>query len=62
MFLILSFTCCESRLFTPAPPFHSLSPAVRILNSRLISTNIYPGLSLHLGLDVGACRTHASEV
>uniref|UniRef100_A0A5K3FPE0 Uncharacterized protein n=1 Tax=Mesocestoides corti TaxID=53468 RepID=A0A5K3FPE0_MESCO len=35
-----------------------MSPAARILNSPFISTNIYLGVSPHLGLDVRACMTH----
>uniref|UniRef100_A0A5K3FTE5 Uncharacterized protein n=1 Tax=Mesocestoides corti TaxID=53468 RepID=A0A5K3FTE5_MESCO len=38
-----------------------MSPAARILNSLLIHTNVYPGLSSHMGLDVSACMTHTSE-
>uniref|UniRef100_A0A5K3EY98 Uncharacterized protein n=1 Tax=Mesocestoides corti TaxID=53468 RepID=A0A5K3EY98_MESCO len=43
-------------------PFHSLSPAARILNSPLIRTNIYPELSSHPCLDVSTSINHASEV
>uniref|UniRef100_A0A5K3FCK5 Ovule protein n=1 Tax=Mesocestoides corti TaxID=53468 RepID=A0A5K3FCK5_MESCO len=65
-------TCCESCLFTPldpvAPPptrgspFRGMSPVARILNSLLIHTDIYHGLSSHQGLNVSACMTHMSEV
>uniref|UniRef100_A0A5K3FG62 Uncharacterized protein n=1 Tax=Mesocestoides corti TaxID=53468 RepID=A0A5K3FG62_MESCO len=39
-----------------------MSPAARILNSPLIHTDIYPGLSSRLCLDVSACMTHTPEV
>uniref|UniRef100_A0A5K3FPL3 Secreted protein n=1 Tax=Mesocestoides corti TaxID=53468 RepID=A0A5K3FPL3_MESCO len=39
-----------------------MSPVVRILNSTLIYTVIYLGLSPCLGLDVSASMAHASEV
>uniref|UniRef100_A0A5K3FE24 Uncharacterized protein n=1 Tax=Mesocestoides corti TaxID=53468 RepID=A0A5K3FE24_MESCO len=47
---------------TQSPPFRSMSPAARILNSSLISANDYPGLSSHLGLDVSTSMTHTAEV
>uniref|UniRef100_A0A5K3FHM0 Ovule protein n=1 Tax=Mesocestoides corti TaxID=53468 RepID=A0A5K3FHM0_MESCO len=63
---------CELWLFTPlnpvAPPptkdspFRSMSPALRTLNSLLIHTDIYLGLSSHLGLDISSCMAHTSEV
>uniref|UniRef100_A0A5K3FU28 Ovule protein n=1 Tax=Mesocestoides corti TaxID=53468 RepID=A0A5K3FU28_MESCO len=43
---------------TRAPPFRSISPAARNLNSSLISTNIYPGLTF----DGNSSMTHTSEV
>uniref|UniRef100_A0A5K3G6G9 Uncharacterized protein n=1 Tax=Mesocestoides corti TaxID=53468 RepID=A0A5K3G6G9_MESCO len=39
-----------------------MSPSPRILNSPLIRTNICLESSSRLGLDVGACMTHTSEV
>uniref|UniRef100_A0A5K3F4T8 Mobile element protein n=1 Tax=Mesocestoides corti TaxID=53468 RepID=A0A5K3F4T8_MESCO len=39
-----------------------MSPAARSLNSPLIHTGIYLGLSSHLGLDVNLFMTHISEV
>uniref|UniRef100_A0A5K3FWR9 Ovule protein n=1 Tax=Mesocestoides corti TaxID=53468 RepID=A0A5K3FWR9_MESCO len=38
-----------------------MSPVARILNPPLISTNIYLGLSSHLGLDVNSCDTNVVE-
>uniref|UniRef100_A0A5K3FYN2 Secreted protein n=1 Tax=Mesocestoides corti TaxID=53468 RepID=A0A5K3FYN2_MESCO len=64
--------CCEWCLFTPlnsvaqsptqGSPFRSLSTAARILNSPLIHTDSYRGLSSHLGLDVSTCMTRTAEV
>uniref|UniRef100_A0A5K3G012 Uncharacterized protein n=1 Tax=Mesocestoides corti TaxID=53468 RepID=A0A5K3G012_MESCO len=39
-----------------------MSPAAQILNSPLIHTDIYLGLSSQIGLDVSACMTHTSQV
>uniref|UniRef100_A0A5K3EZ55 Uncharacterized protein n=1 Tax=Mesocestoides corti TaxID=53468 RepID=A0A5K3EZ55_MESCO len=39
-----------------------MSPAVRIVNSPLISTIDYSGSSSPLGLDVSTSMTHTSEV
>uniref|UniRef100_A0A5K3FY53 Ovule protein n=1 Tax=Mesocestoides corti TaxID=53468 RepID=A0A5K3FY53_MESCO len=47
---------------TKGSPFCNASPAVRIITSLLISTNIYLELSSHLGLDVSAFMTHMSKV
>uniref|UniRef100_A0A5K3FKH0 Ovule protein n=1 Tax=Mesocestoides corti TaxID=53468 RepID=A0A5K3FKH0_MESCO len=44
------------------PLFRSMSPATRILNSHFIRTNIYLGVSPHMGLGVSACMTHTFEV
>uniref|UniRef100_A0A5K3FB85 Secreted protein n=1 Tax=Mesocestoides corti TaxID=53468 RepID=A0A5K3FB85_MESCO len=35
-----------------------MSPAARFLKSLFIRTNIYLGVSPHIGLDVSACLTH----
>uniref|UniRef100_A0A5K3FC44 Movement protein n=1 Tax=Mesocestoides corti TaxID=53468 RepID=A0A5K3FC44_MESCO len=43
---------------TQRPSFRSLSPAARIINSPPISSNDYPRLSSHLGLNVGTSMTH----
>uniref|UniRef100_A0A5K3FLL9 Uncharacterized protein n=1 Tax=Mesocestoides corti TaxID=53468 RepID=A0A5K3FLL9_MESCO len=42
---------------TQGPPFCSISQAARILNSPLIHTDIYPGLSSQLDLDVSPPMT-----
>uniref|UniRef100_A0A5K3ELT4 Ovule protein n=1 Tax=Mesocestoides corti TaxID=53468 RepID=A0A5K3ELT4_MESCO len=47
---------------TQGSPCRRTSPAARILNFPFINPNIYLGLSSHLGLDVSAFITHASEV
>uniref|UniRef100_A0A5K3FJ82 Uncharacterized protein n=1 Tax=Mesocestoides corti TaxID=53468 RepID=A0A5K3FJ82_MESCO len=39
-----------------------MSSDAGILNSPLIRTNIYLGVSSHLGLDTSPSKTHASEV
>uniref|UniRef100_A0A5K3EW83 Ovule protein n=1 Tax=Mesocestoides corti TaxID=53468 RepID=A0A5K3EW83_MESCO len=40
---------------TQGSPFRSLSTTARNLNSSFIHTDIYLGLSQHLGLGVSAC-------
>uniref|UniRef100_A0A5K3G1L7 Taste receptor type 1 member 1 n=1 Tax=Mesocestoides corti TaxID=53468 RepID=A0A5K3G1L7_MESCO len=65
--------CCETCLFTPLNPVAPSSdtgfPFSQHVASRadpqlppLIRMNSYLGLSSHLGLDVGACTTHTSQV
>uniref|UniRef100_A0A5K3FMA1 Uncharacterized protein n=1 Tax=Mesocestoides corti TaxID=53468 RepID=A0A5K3FMA1_MESCO len=46
---------------TQGPPFRCKLPAPRTLNSPLNSTNDYPRLTQHLGLDVSISMTHTSE-
>uniref|UniRef100_A0A5K3FVH0 Uncharacterized protein n=1 Tax=Mesocestoides corti TaxID=53468 RepID=A0A5K3FVH0_MESCO len=43
---------------TQCPPFRSISPAARILNSPFTSANDYPRLSSHLGFDPSKSMTH----